>query len=154
MKNRIFFLAGIAGGLMMLGTGTVRAELPPSAYAQFKAEAPEILRIQVLEVKDEPGEASDSMDNRNIQVKAKVLFVRRSKKGVKTGDSILISYQHSTPKTPGWVGPAPVPILKKGTVYRAYLSVKGTGKDALFAPAARGQSFEVIPPAGLVKLKP
>lgn len=114
------------------------AELPPDAYAEDQAQASEHLTIRARKVDTR---ACKAPCRQPVKVEAEVVEVHQSKAGLKAGDRITITYEHNRPP-PGWVGPSPVPILKKGETYPAYLS-KTDGKKA-FAPAAGGYSFSEV----------
>ncbi|MBW3623290.1 MAG: hypothetical protein KY468_07765, partial [Armatimonadetes bacterium] len=115
-------------------------------------DAPEVLEIKVLAVaqKKQP-------DSIRVDAKARVVRVKRSRTGLKPGRVIALRYEHYLP-SPGWVGPRPVPIVRPGRVYPAYL-VKaaseappaGNGSKSakgakVYVPAARGYSFEEMKP--------
>ena len=112
----------------------VRAELPPSAYEDLQAKAPEYLKIEILRVDVGPG---DTMDDQKIQLVALVSDVVRSASGVKPNDIINIVYK-VTQHPKGWVGPGevPVPVEKDQSV--AYLKKTDSGD---FVPAAGRMTF-------------
>ena len=126
---------------LLVACGTVgRAELPPYVYKEQQQQAPESLVIKVRSVKtrktDEPHRTRV-----DVEVRAQVKQVVRSKTGLRAGDTILISYVHSRHKEP-IAGPSETPILKKGQTCPAYLS--GGEKQKRYAPAAGGYSFEEV----------
>lgn len=113
------------------GIPLVRAELPPSVYAEWQAKSPEVLTIQAREVTNDGGA---------ITASAKVTAVERSGSGLKPGDTIRIGY-HSVQQT--MPGPSEAAILEKGKSYRAYLSKNETDGD--YGLAAKGHSFAAAP---------
>jgi hypothetical protein len=116
-----------------------QAELPPEAYRQMQAKAPEYLTIEVLSVQTQQSVEAQGVQIK-VEVQAKVRTAQRSKAGVKEGQVITIRYGHMVYNQPP-PGPSQVPILKKETVCPAYLEKKGDQ----FAPAAGGYSFETVP---------
>lgn len=127
------FLALIAGFV------TANAELPPTAYEQFQADAPEVFQIKIDQVSSKyPGVFDHSKRIETVQ--ASVVKVVRSKSGTKAGDKITLRYERIIPKD-GWAGPSPAPALEEGREYPAYLS-KST--DGTFELAAKGKSFETV----------
>lgn len=114
-------------------TQTVFAELPPAAYREMQKQAPEYLEIKVISVK-----IVEVTDGVNVEIKAQVTAVNRSKSQLTSGAAIQINYMHNTKLL---IGPSPIPILKKGKTYPAFL--KAVGKE-VYGPAAMGRSFEVV----------
>ena len=118
---------------------TAKAELPPTAYEQFQADAPEVFQIKVDQVSSKfPGAFDRSKRIESVQ--ATVVKVVRSKSGTKQGDKITLRYERLIPKD-GWTGPSPAPALEQGKEYPAYLS-KST--DGTFELGAMGKSFETV----------
>ena len=118
----------------------VRAELPPGSYEKLRAEAQEAITGKVLSVETkelEPGRTE-------VVAEIKVTGVERSKVGLKKGDVVTVKYVHIDPaKLPGFAGPRPIPILKNGKIYPAFLNkVEG---EASYEPAAYGASFTEKP---------
>lgn len=129
--NRLFLLL-----ISFLALGLcARAELPPSAYEKMQHGAPEVLRIQVLQVSVQP----DGDTTRDVTMLAEVLKVGRSQTNLKADDMVTIKYKLTTHPA-GWVGPGDVPILKENTETVAYLS-KAADSDN-YAPAAGAMSFD------------
>jgi hypothetical protein len=132
MRILCFCLAASLAG----GVGLVKAELPPQAYIEQQQKAGEELRIRV----DDLASVSKGLFNRSSftdTVKATVLEVVRSKSGVKKDDVISITYQRLVPDN-SRAGPSPVPKLKEGNEYTAFLT---KGADGKFTIAAQGMSF-------------
>ena len=134
MGLRIGFLLSI----IILSSFCINAEIEPKYYIEWQQQASENIEIRVT--KASKGFAP-FMSNVGITVKAEVLAVKKSDSGLKVGDSILITYDHFRPKK-DWVGPRPIPILKKGSSYPAYLHKSKEADEYL--PAARGYSFETL----------
>jgi hypothetical protein len=121
----------------LLASSRVAAELPPSVYEEKRSAAPEVHRIRVRDVST--GICIPVLcSNQSVTVQAEVIEVVRSGSGIRQGDRIEIRYDHFRPGE-GWVGPSPIPILKKGAEYTAYLESDG---KAGFRPGARGRSFD------------
>lgn len=115
-----------------------RAELPPSAYKERQANAPEALVIKVRsvstrETKEEKWKQTD------FTVEAEVQKVNRSASKLTAGAVIQIRYAQRHYSQP-IAGPSEVPALTEGQVCPAYLS--GDGK--VYSPAAGGYSFETV----------
>jgi hypothetical protein len=120
-----------------LSTPALRAELPPSAYEKMQSDAPEVLRIQVLRVTEQPG--SDAATT-NVSMLAQVVKVGRTATKLKPGDMITVNYQLVSHPA-GWVGPGEVPVLKENAESVAYLKAVEGGEQE-YAPAAGAMSFD------------
>lgn len=105
-------------------------ELPPSVYAVLQKKSPEAIEIRVDRVRHQ------SLFRRQEAVSATVTRVVRSGTGLKAGDRIEIRYRHIPLR--GASGPSPIPRLKAGMTYPAWLKAGGGG---IYVPAARGKSF-------------
>jgi hypothetical protein len=125
----------------------VSAEIAPEHYVDMQANAPEALRIDVVDVDVEW--CLFDCEKRDVVVKAQVVGVIRSTAGVEVGDEITIKYVHRDPPR-GWVGPRPTPLLSPGETV-AYLSKTDAGH---FRPAARGNSFRTLTPEPKPEAKP
>jgi hypothetical protein len=126
--------------LIFLAAGPLRplpAELSPQEYTRMRAEAPVLAAITVDRVRRGLGLFRETIP---VTVHATVHDVRRGEGLITEGGSILIVYEHRRPRR-GWVGPRPIPLLRRGTRYTAYLLPSDDGHDT-FYPAARGASFE------------
>jgi phenylpyruvate tautomerase PptA (4-oxalocrotonate tautomerase family) len=110
------------------------AELPPSAYENMQAKAPEYLKIEVLRVDVAPG---STPEEQNVHVVALVTQVMRTAADVKPDDIINILYT-VTERPKGWVGPGAIPVLEDKQQTVAYLSKGETGD---FKPEAGRMSF-------------
>lgn len=122
----------LAAFALLFCVGLASAELPPSAYTAMQKGATEVLEIKVHCARRglwiSPGE----------KVSAIVTKVVRSANGVKVGQMIEIRYRHRPLR--GAAGPSPIPLLEKGDVVPAYLSLDGQH----FRPAAGGYSFREV----------
>ena len=117
-----------------------RAELPPQAYRQRQAAAPEVLVIKVRSVKTKETQRSDHKLIANT-VEAVVEHVARTARDLKPGAVIQIFYtqrRYTQPIT----GPSEVPSLKEGEVRPAYLSWDKETEQ--YSPAAGGFSFTKV----------
>jgi hypothetical protein len=123
--------------LAAFSTPALRAELPPSAYEKMQSDAPEVLRIQVLRVTQQPG--SDASTT-NVSMLAQVIKVGRTATKLKPGDMITVNYKLVSHPA-GWVGPGEVPVLKENAESVAYLKVIEGGEQE-YAPAAGAMSFD------------
>lgn len=119
----VFFLASL------------HAELPPSAYEQLQAAAPEYLTIEILRVNIEPGAEQGQQD---VEITARLVKVNRSSANLQPGGLLNILYT-LTDRPPGFVGPGQVPIPAEGDNTVAYL--KNGEKPDEFVPAAGAMTF-------------
>lgn len=115
----------------------LRAELPPSAYEKMQSAAPEVLRIQVLRVTEQPDSDASTKD---VSMLAQVLKVGRSASKLKPGDMITVNYKVAS-HSAGWVGPGEVPILEENKESVAYLETAAGGEQE-YSPAAGAMSFD------------
>jgi len=115
----------------------LRAELPPSAYEKMQSAAPEVLRIQVLRVTEQPDSDASTKD---VSMLAQVLKVGRSASKLKPGDMITVNYK-IVGHPAGWVGPGEVPILEENKESVAYLKAADGGEQE-YSPAAGAMSFD------------
>jgi hypothetical protein len=120
----------------VLATNT-RADLSPREYRRMQREAPEVLRIEVLEVRERP--IREREREFEVSVEAKIRHIKRSAAGVREGEVIRITYHHHRQEQPVPSAGEP-PLLERGKAYPAFLTkVEG---DRLFKPAAGQYSFE------------
>ena len=110
------------------------AELPPSAYENMQAKAPEFFKIEVLRVDVSPGAKPEEQ---SVHVVAMVTQVIRTASEAKADEIINILYT-ITDHPKGWVGPGAIPLLEDKQQTVAYLSKGETGD---FSPAAGRMSF-------------
>jgi hypothetical protein len=144
----------LSSGALMLGAAAVmgaffglsqevRAELPRREYYRLQREAPEEVRIAVLEVNEAPdGESRRERGTFDIDVEARVLRVNRTAVRVHDGEVIHIIYRlHRRERAvPGPGEPQPP---EQGQEYPAWLA-KVEGERRAFQPAAGVYSFERI----------
>lgn len=124
----------------MLPAAAVRAELPPQAYKQRQAAAPEVLVIRVTSVKTTETQRADHKLIANV-VEAKVEHVARTSRGLKPGAAIKIMYTQRRYNQP-IAGPSEVPTLDESEIRPAYLA---WDKDLeAYSPAAGGFSFKKV----------
>ncbi len=118
-----------------------RAELPQEAYRTMQRDAPEAVTIEVVSVRTVERRAAHG---RTVAVtaEARVRAVERTKSQLKAGAVIRISYDHEINEPP-LPGPSPVPVIKAGKVYPAFLKKRPDGPG--YTPAAGGYSFERVP---------
>lgn len=114
-----------------------RAELPPSAYAQMKANASDVVEIEVTRVAFNRREREGLRDI-SVYADAKIIALTRSKSRLKIGDMISLRYITFEIIRPGWAGPGPIKTVQRGKRYRAWLKKSGS----YFYAAAKGQSLE------------
>lgn len=124
--------------------GPVNAELSPQVYEELKAEATEVLAINVTSVNNVTAGATDG-DNCTLifTVDAMVLNVNRSV-GYSVGDTVefeAFARDRSTEECELVLGPSPPELLEDGWCGLVYLKPPDDGSE-LLEPAAYGQSFE------------
>ena len=135
MKRRI--LSFVVFATLATHLPTASAELPPYVYEEKKSAAPEHLELKILNseiVESKAGGTTTAM----VKATAEVIAVKRSKTGVKPGQSIVISYDTITKRPSGWAGPSSASVLRKDMKVTAWLARQEKG---IFAPAAGGRSF-------------
>lgn len=111
------------------------AELPPSAYEQMQAAAPEYLEVEILRVDIEPGAEPGQQD---VEIIARIAQVNRSSAKLQPGGMLNILYTLAA-RPPGFVGPGQVTIPVEGDKTVAYL--KNGEKPDEFEPAAGAMTF-------------
>ncbi|MFV0416182.1 MAG: hypothetical protein ACK5NG_07415 [Chthoniobacterales bacterium] len=136
--HRLFFL-------LIISTGQVLAELPPSAYEAMQKQAPEALEIEVLRVElselpkpEDPEALKKPWPSHKVTVTATVTKILRTASKLEEGQFINIIYNlEERPKM--WAGPGVIPLLKKDAKVPAFLERVGGTSD--FTPAAGAMSF-------------
>lgn len=118
----------------------VSAELPPEVYEEMQGKASEALKIRVNKVSSERLGLLDFSGDRRQTVEATVISVTRTRSGLKAGDVIVIRYIARNPDEK-MAGPSPIPRLKEGKEYPAWLSWAKAGH---YETAARGYSFSTV----------
>lgn len=110
-----------------------RAELPPWAYAEQQRQAPVVVELEVL---------SAAKVASHWQVLGRVVKVIRqpSTGRLHANQRVTIRYPLPEGRTAGMVGPAPVPLLRRGEKVKAWIHPL-PGEFGSFAPAAGGRSF-------------
>lgn len=127
-------------GLAMSFSSDANAVIPPEMYQKMKNEAEEVLIVKLKSV--EPHEDSDFKVT--VRVKAEILSVERSNSKLQPNSSLTFAsyYIKESAKARGFVGPTSPPKLKKGEVYKVFLSRELSPIEDLLGPAAYGKSFE------------
>ncbi|MBV9470113.1 MAG: hypothetical protein JOZ57_12830 [Abitibacteriaceae bacterium] len=120
--------------LLLLPSFPAHAELPPDAYRHMQNAAPEFIYIQVLAVN-----TRNVPHGQNVDLKARVVVVKRTATRLRAGHIIHIDYFHRTTLL---IGPGPVPLLETGKQYPAFLE-KVNGQN-IYRPVAGAFSFEVM----------
>ena len=132
--------------------------LPPSAYQQWKASAPDVAVIEVLSTNTESG--TTETEGTSVQLRrthivvdaeAQVLSVERTAGALSAGATIHIRYTHRPLraermengewKPTQMVGASPIPLLEKGDKVTAWLRATS---DGAYEPAAEAESFAVV----------
>jgi hypothetical protein len=116
-----------------------QAEIPPGSYDKLRISAEEALIIKVVKVKTQ---LTSNREFTSVAVKAQVVAVQRSKKGIKPGSEIMIQYESRNPNS-NMPGPRRIAILKEGEYYPAFLNIADDKKN--YTPAAYGESFKMTP---------
>ena len=127
----------VFAGVTVITSGT-QAELPPSAYKERQATAPEALVIKVRSVRARESD-EEKWKQIDIVIEAEVEKVERSATKLTPGTVIQIRYSQRHYSQP-IVGPSEVPLLKEGQICPAYLAWEGRS----YSPAAGGFSFDTV----------
>jgi hypothetical protein len=129
----------------VLSSSVSVAELPPSAYEELKAKAPEQLTIKVVSVNLYKGATHNQGVDLDVEAEAEVIAAQHSESGLKPGSTIKIVYNvFLFPKE--WEGTSNLADLSepealgKGMTRRAYLKRDGQSYNVV----AQRQSFESI----------
>lgn len=126
--------------VVLVGAGTGLAELPPEAYREMQQQAPEALSIRVRSVSTETSRERAGTRTR-VTVRAQVIAVRRSGANLAPGQQIVIAYERFVPTVPVF-GPGPVPMLRAGQEYPAFLTLNRETRR--YEPAAMSHSFATV----------
>jgi hypothetical protein len=126
-------------------TASARAEIDPKYYRQWQERATEALVVRVTAVrtstsKEKHASGGFTLVHTRVEAEAQVEKVERTGTGLKQGDTIRIQYVSTQPDRP-IPGPRPIPVLKRGESYPAFLLAVSKG---VYAPAAKGASFEPL----------
>ncbi len=125
--------------LLLLSGSFLTAEINPVEYEKMQKAAPEQLIITVLRVTSRPQSLFSA--TKDVSANVRVDSVISSATGLSEGDTITIEYTSFKPGR-GWVGPRPIPPLKKGESYPAFLIYDS--ESIAYIPAARGYSFSSL----------
>lgn len=129
--------------LTVAGAAAARAEIDPRYYRQWQDRASEALVVRIDSVRTSVGSESrggGTLVHTRIEAAATVQSVTRSLTKLKPGDRIRIQYVN-TRANAEMVGPRPIPVIKAGQSYPAFLFGISPG---VYGPAARGASFEPL----------
>lgn len=140
---QLLFAFGVAAALTF--PASVRAEIEPKYYRIMQERAPEHATVRITSVKTSVSRQKATTGNftivsTKVEAQAQVTAVAKTSTGLKAGDSIRIEYM-SQRAEPAMVGPRPIPIVKSGETYPAFMV--GVSKG-LYGAAARGASFEPL----------
>ena len=142
--QRSFLASAMSGVLLMVAlvcvVSTVSAELPPSAYKSRQEAAEEQLQIKVMKVQTRQTDQSRWIET-EVEAKAQVTSVQRTKSRLRAGDQITIKYAHRRYKE-FIAGPSEVPILREGETRPAFLNKGEQAKT--YVPAAGGYTFTLV----------
>jgi hypothetical protein len=126
-------IARIAFLVVLAVTISVNAELPPGSYDKLRAEAEEVLVIQVTKVV-----VVMNANQKDVTVEAKVLGVEKSSSGLIKAETIKIKYSI---QLGSFAGPQQAKVLEAESVVPAFLKKSG----ATYGLAAFGKSFTMTP---------
>ena len=125
-------LLGLLVSVVVARAGSLEAD------EAMQETAPEALVIQVISVNTTPGK-----DGVQVEARAKVVIVGRTKTNLKAGDVFALSYAaaRTPPLPPGSGGPASAAVEAYAD-YAAYL--EGGPPPFTYRPAAEGQSLTLL----------
>ena len=127
---RIFNTAALSLLVTLAIGSSLKAELPPSAYADMQSKAPEMVAFRVMQL----NATVDSYGNQSVTIYGKITEVRRSKAHLRVGQTIKVTYSI---RGQVLAGPSSCPLLMPNQVYGSYLKWGGNS----YVPAAMGRSF-------------
>lgn len=128
-----------------IATVPIQAELSPATYAELKAEATEVLSINVTDVTNVTGAQDGDNCTLYFNVDAVVLNAERSTVGYSYDDNIkfeAFTRDRSITECEVYIGPGAPDLLEDGWCGLVYLNPPVEG-SVLLLPAAHGQSFEI-----------
>lgn len=122
-----------------------RAEIEPKYYRIMQDRAPEHATVRVTAVKtsvsrDKATTGNFTIVNTKVEAQAQVTAVAKTATGLKVGDAIRIEYV-SQRAEPAMAGPRPIPVVKAGETYPAFMVGVSRG---VYGAAARGASFQPL----------
>ena len=122
-----------------------RAEIEPKYYRIMQDRSPEHATVRITAVKttvsrEKATTGNFTIVNTKVEAQAQVTAVAKTSTGLKAGDSIRIEYM-SQRAEPAITGPRPIPIVKTGETYPAFMVGVSRG---VYGAAARGASFEPL----------
>jgi hypothetical protein len=126
-----------------LWPGAAKAELPPFAYRDMQAKAPEAIEIEIETVTVKSSK-QQHYELRSFVVQARVLSVQRTATGLAPGKPIEIRYEQRNYFEP-ITGASEVPAVKEHEKLPAFLS-RANGQS-YYTPAAGGYTFHRLPRA-------
>lgn len=113
------------------------AALSPLMYIDMQKNASEVLTIKV---KSTTTTSHKTQRRTVVTVIARVLTVVHSKSRINKGDLIRIDYQ-ILHRAKGYMGAAPLPILKKNKYYKAFLRKDKQGCNYILAAGSHSFSL-------------
>ena len=105
----------------------------PMLLKYYQKKSPEVLVVKIEKV------IRYRLRNHRVYVKARarILSVRHTHRKLHRGDRILIRYRTSARVSAGRYGAIPIPVVKRGHTYRAYLK----RQRYYYVPTAGSRSF-------------
>lgn len=128
--------------LLFAITLALHAEIHPKYYREMQQNAPEDLRLKIIDVSRDWRFWSDT---RHVKVKAVVVEVKKSQVGLTPNTHVFFEYDVFTPSG-GWVGPRPMPLLEENSTTDFFGERIDVDKKrgVILRPTARGYSFDRI----------
>ncbi len=138
----ILALAAVVGAAASV---PARAEIEPKYYRIMQERSPEHATVRVISVRtsverQKHSSGSFTIVSTKVEAQAQVTAVAKTSTGLKAGDPIRIEYVSQRAEPP-MAGPRPIPVVKAGETYPAFMV--GVSKG-LYGAAARGASFEPL----------
>lgn len=142
-RMRLLFV--LAAGFAVCASTPARAEIEPKYYRIMQERSPEHATVRVLSVKisvsrEKHRSGNFTIVSTKVEAQAQVAAVAKTSTGLKAGDSIRIEYVSQRAEPP-MAGPRPIPLIKAGETYPAFMV--GVSKS-VYGAAARGASFEKL----------
>jgi hypothetical protein len=138
-QRRVWPTRAIIFAVVAALAATTRADLSPREYRRMQREAPEVVRIKVLNVHERP--IREREREFEVTVEAKIRGIERTSARLHDGEVIKITYlRHRHERQERGAGEPP--LLERDRDYPAFLTkVEG---ERLFKPAAGEYSFQRI----------